>query len=70
MNKDYRVVVRAATRCPHRWQLSRRRSGHNRLTLPDGRFVTFPGTGSDVNGARNLARDLSRLCGCLFNATG
>ena len=65
MNKTYRKVVRAAKRCPHGWALTqRRRSGHNRLSLPDGRFVTFPCTSSDVNGARNLARDLRRVCGC------
>lgn len=61
MPKETRQIVKAATAAGWRFEL--RRSGHGRLTAPDGRYVTFSASPRCPNAPRRLLADLRRA-GC------
>lgn len=63
---DFRAIARRAANCPHGWIYEGVDGhGHHVVSL-DGRKIAWPGTSSDVNGARNFASALEAVCGCKF----
>jgi hypothetical protein len=56
--KDHRDVLKKAKRMGAR--IEQRKSGHIRVWLPDGSYVTTAQSPSDNYAGRQLARDLKR----------
>lgn len=63
---DTNAVIARATKCPHGWVKLRETNsrGHHIVQLPDGRKYSYSTSPSDVNAARNLAKNLGKMCGC------